>query len=197
MRRLKLSRKKHTPLRHKEWRTGLLLSPPDPPDQVVWAGRMADWSRPTSQRSRGDVSLLKPYAHHSVRSPLCGTPVRRGEGMAGVCVLLFLFAGQGHTPFTTSKDAKQRQEKNEMSGRQANGVSSERQASERLRLQRERYFPAARSRGSSIGSQSSILFPSGSMIQPNLPYSNSSTSPTTVTPSLRNSSRSALRFSTR
>ncbi|MBF8297099.1 MAG: hypothetical protein HW389_3644 [Bacteroidetes bacterium] len=85
----------------------------------------------------------------------------------------------------------------EISGKKANGVSSERQASESQRLQRARYFPAARSRGSSIGSQSSILFPSGSMIQPNLPYSNSSTSPTTVTPSLRNSSRSALRFSTR
>ena len=50
---------------------------------------------------------------------------------------------------------------------------------------------------SSTGSQSSILFPSGSMIQPNLPYSNSCRSPTTCTPSLRSKSMRAFRFSTR
>ena len=49
------------------------------------------------------------------------------------------------------------------------------------------------SSGPSIGSQSSILRPSGSMIQANLPYSYSSGSPAISTPSFFSSAKSASR----
>ena len=51
----------------------------------------------------------------------------------------------------------------EMLCRKANGVSSERQAGTKQQRRSARYFPAARKRGSSIGSQSSILLSSGSV----------------------------------
>ena len=52
------------------------------------------------------------------------------------------------------------------------------------------YWPAG-------GCQSSSLLPSGSMTQPNLPYSDSSTLSTTSTPSARRAASTAWRSSTR
>jgi hypothetical protein len=59
-----------------------------PPPQRM-ADRSAPPSRLTSQRSRGDGSLIEPYSHRSANGPLCGTPVRRGERRQGRALCSF------------------------------------------------------------------------------------------------------------
>src|SRR5215831_404967 len=61
---------------------------------------------------------------------------------------------------------------------------------ERVQMPGAAYSPAG-------GSQSSILLPSGSMTQPNLPCSEVSVLSMTLQPSVRNAARSASRSATR
>jgi hypothetical protein len=153
------------------------------------------WSSRATSRLTDDPSRRRP------RRPWCGVPrMARRDGEYGLGPPAFPRRPQPVPPSRCS-DSSVRATTNAASS------STPRRAARTSQRRCLRAAPQPRSRGHtqrdkraqdpSGGSQSSTLRPSGSMTQPNLPYSDSSVLSSTWQPSARSAASSACRSATR